>query len=165
MTSVEKTADDEAEKEAGRKTVEAARGLAKTMGVGDLFMGPDEQPPSSNADWDRWRAMPQTRRLMSWLIERVVNNRNRIATLSDEMVADAKHGRVGMAAQNAASIAMSHEREDAYDYTLSAIRDSHGNANPAVKLSPEQQGIVEEARRKASEIWNAALEQAAKEAV
>jgi len=40
-----------------------------------LYMGPDEQPPMEPKSWDEWRRMPQTRRLLSWIVEQLASRR------------------------------------------------------------------------------------------
>lgn len=55
---------------AARRELEAV-GHAEAL----LYMAPSEQPPMDPKLWNDWRRMPQTRRLMSWVLEKVVSRR------------------------------------------------------------------------------------------
>jgi hypothetical protein len=60
----------------------AARAIAAALGFPD-YVTAEGQGPSSTSESDAWRAMPQTRRLMSWLAEHAAAaaiNLDRLAT-------------------------------------------------------------------------------------
>jgi hypothetical protein len=172
MTSAEKQAEDDAIRAASAKheaeTVVAARALAVTMGVGDLYVGPKDQPLSTNADWDVWRATPQTRRLMSWFIETIVRSERRIEKLTKDMALAVSGGRIHEVSGIALESKVARTEGDACRDAVTAIIQSYGNASTDVKLSPEAEGRCAEAMRRWKETTNAeivaALERVAKQA-
>jgi hypothetical protein len=112
---------------ANQTITDAARAIAAALGFPD-YVTAEGQAPSSTSESDAWRAMPQTRRLMSWLAEHAAAaaiNLDRLATATTLAQAN---GEMGCLLDLAARAGRERDKGDLARDAISEILAAGGSA-------------------------------------